>query len=144
MYGKLINYAMANLSHDALDKGSGIALLSASDKPRIILAMSCYAITNTTNAVPNVAMMPSIATPANAVYDLNSTPCCWILKSSQPLNGALATPYTPATLVPYIESRAGGGTFPILPPGYILIGAMGDVDGDGSVAWQVVSAECDY
>jgi hypothetical protein len=140
---KMRNYAMANVTHDALDKGHGVQLVAAAESARIVLAASCFAVTNTTNCVPIMTLLPGPEGFSAGSVDLNTYPSTYILKSSQPLNGALATPYTPATLVPYIESRAGGGTFPIIPPGYILVGAMGDVDGDGSVAWQVVTAEID-
>jgi len=138
------NYTMNTVKNGALDKGHGVLIASADSKPRILLGASCYAVTNTTNVVPVLAMCPATTLDASQSIDTNTQPVVYLQRSSQPLNGALATPYTPACLVPYTDSRAGGGQFPIIPPGWMLFGCMGDVDGNGDISWQVCTADCEW
>lgn len=141
---RMDNFATATVKHAALDKGHAAQLVAAADHPRIVLAASAIAVTNTTNCVPVLALVPGSTGFSGGSIDLNTYPFTAICRSSQPLNGALAATYTPASLIPFIDSRAGGGTFPIIPPGYILCGMMGDVDGDGEVAWSVITADMVY
>jgi hypothetical protein len=136
----LSNFTMETATVPAIDKGKGFRIGTASDKPRMILGVSCYAGTNTTNVVPVLAMVPGIQLDSNT-FDANTDLCVYIARSSQPITSTLATTYSPGVIIPYIETRAGGGTFPILPPGWLLIAITGDVDADGTVLWQVASCD---
>ena len=144
MYGMLSNWSMNSVQAPIMDKGFSVLLASADSKPRMILGVSCYASPsggNTTNVVPVLAMVPSQELAANSVVETNTVPVVYIARSSQPITTTLATTYSPGVLIPYIESRAGGGPFPIVPPGWMLLGVNGDVDADGTIEWQVASCD---
>ena len=136
----LSNFTMESATVPAIDAGKGFRIATASDKPRMILGVSCYSGTNTTNVVPVLAMVPGLQLDAN-VFDANTDLCVFITRSSQPITAALTSAKSPGVVIPYIETRAGGGPFPILPPGWLLIAITGDVDADGTILWQVASCD---
>ena len=144
MYGELSNFSMNTVTPTAMEKGLGVLLATASEtKPRMLLGASAYSVTNTTNTTPVLAMCPSTdLTTYSGVQtiDTNQKNVVYILNSSQVFS-SLSTTYNPSCLVPYNETRAGGGTFPIIPPGWMLFGVYGDLDADGAISWQVCTCD---
>jgi len=143
MYAELSNFSMNTVKPTAMEKGLGVLLASAEMKPRMILSASAHSVTNTTNATPILAMCPSTALTSYAgeqTIDANTKDVCYIVNSSQALS-SLSSTYNPNCMVPYTESRAGGGMFPILPPGWMLFGVVGDLDCDGLVTWNVCTCD---
>ena len=135
----LSNFIMDSQTAPALDIGFGWRLLSAGEKPRLIIAASIHSGTNTAAATANLAMFPSrSADQANGSYDLTGGAAA-VKGSESPnsiaglSNAALADPLI-------MQTRGHGGTL-ILPPGWILVGSLATANADGTVIWQVASAE---
>lgn len=134
---------MNTVQPTAMEKGLGVLLASAETKPRMLLAASAYSVSNTTNSTPILAMCPSTDLTSYAgaqTIDTNQKDVVYLLNSSQAMSG-LSTTYNPNCMVPYLETRAGGGMFPIIPPGWMLFGVIGDLDLDGIVSWNVCTCD---
>lgn len=136
----LSNFTMETVNVPANDKGKGFQIGQASTKPRMILGASAVSVSNSTNVTPVLAMVPGRQL-TSGIFDSNTSPCVYLAQSSKAMTTGLASTFEPACVIPYIETRAGGGPFPILPPGWLLIAITGSVDADGVIQWQICSCD---
>ncbi len=141
MYGSMSNYTMNTVMTEQLDKGVGVLLAIADDKPRVLLSASVYSVTNTTNTIPILAMCPSTTLGSAQTIDTSLQNVAYLLKSSEVLDSTYSSTNTPNCLVPFVGTRAGGAVFPIIPPGWMLFGVAGELDLNGKISWQVCTAD---
>ncbi|MCK5641471.1 MAG: hypothetical protein KAJ19_11765 [Gammaproteobacteria bacterium] len=142
MHGKISNWNMQTITQPAQDVGFGTRILSAGTKTRFVSSLSSHSGTNTANnVVTKYFLLPSQppASPSTNTYDSTSQIGAVAFLQTQNM-GTTTTAVASAGL---ISDRGGAFGF-FVPPGFILVSYITDVNSDGTIIHSVISGECEY
>jgi len=135
----LQEYRSVTVTLNATDQGKGRVIIGASEKPRLILGLSCYSGTNTAASMMGLFVLSSQPAASGTEFDLSTQIGIKAIQGTLPMNNSTGLG-TAQTFIPTVDTRAGG-TWLLMPPYSLLIGAPAEADLDGTVIFTISSAE---